>query len=171
MSHHHPRRLIPTQSRGITSSCLIAATLLWLIPPVTRAQTVYRCGDQYSATALCQNSTAPAVQDTRNAEQTKAQERLTLQTQREAQALEKNRLQSERRASVHSPAVTPAWPQDSALPQSSGTAPDTLAPPHHAHSQKVNPYFTAKDGSTHSNSGKAKQPVKKKTSSDTAQKP
>ncbi|PIT80407.1 hypothetical protein B9Z39_11450 [Limnohabitans sp. JirII-29] len=145
--------------------------MLWLIPPVTRAQTVYRCGDQYSATALCQNSTAPAVQDTRNAEQTKAQERLTLQTQREAQALEKNRLQSERRASVHSPAVTPAWPQDSALPQSSGTAPDTLAPPHHAHSQKVNPYFTAKDGSTHSNSGKAKQPVKKKTSSDTAQKP
>lgn len=171
MSQRHPIHHSRAQSRQARSPCGVVALLLWLTPFWAMAQTVYRCGDQYSATALCQNSTAPAVQDTRNAEQSKAQERLTLQTQREAQALEKNRLQAERRTSVHSPAVTPAWPQDSSLPQSSGTAPDTLAPPHHAHSQKVNPYFTAKDGSTHSNSGKAKKPAKKKTSSDTAQKP
>ena len=149
MSHHHPRRLIPTQSRGITSSCLIAATLLWLVPPVTRAQTVYRCGDQYSATASCQSGTAPALQDTRNAEQAKAQERLTQQTQREAQALEKNRLQAERQASVNTPPATPTWPQDTST-ANAATGPNTLtANPRHTHSKKATPYFTAKEASSH----------------------
>ncbi|WP_408598474.1 hypothetical protein [Limnohabitans sp.] len=171
MSQRHPSRHSRAQSNHTSTLGGLVALLLWLTPFGARAQTVYRCGDQYSPTASCQNSTTPTVQDTRNAEQTKAQERLTLQTQRDAQALEKNRLQSERRASVHSPTVTPAWPQDRAVTQSSGAAPDTLAAPHHARSQKANPYFTAKDGSAQSSSREAKQATKKKTSSDTAQKP
>ena len=121
----------------------MAAVLCLCLPWGLSAQTVFRCGNHYSTTANCADSVPAPVQDTRAAEQAKAQERLTQQTQREAQALEKNRLQAERQATKVP--LPPAWPSDKGATTSAVDA-DTLPPPPH-HRKKVSPYFTAKDGS------------------------
>lgn len=120
------------------------------------AQTVYRCGDQYSSHAQCGKATAQTLQDSRNAAQDNAQQALTRQTQKEADALEKNRISAERQAATSTTRLS-TFPQDNALTQSK-MAPESIdSPSSRGKRHTASPYFTAKDG------GVSKK-TKKKTS-------
>ena len=133
---NHPQRLK-------THLCL--ATLVIQFMSSASAQTVYRCGDQYTAIAQCSKAVTPQLQDTRNTAQEKAQHTQTLQIQKEADALEKNRVNAERQAAQ---ALTrmPAFPQDNALAQSKVT-PELPTSNTRGKRHVDSPYFTAKDGS------------------------
>lgn len=120
------------------------------------AQTVYRCGDQYNANAQCGKAMAQTLQDPRNAAQDNAQQGLTRQTQKEADALEKNRISAERQAATSTMRLS-TFPQDNALTPSK-VAPESIdSTSSRGKRHTASPYFTAKDGS-------ASKKTKKKTS-------
>ncbi len=69
MSHHQSAQRKRNQNKHITHcGVLMLWALLLNMPRCLSAQTVYRCGEHYSASAQCANSTTPSVQDTRNTE-------------------------------------------------------------------------------------------------------
>ena len=169
MSHHQSVQRKRNRNKHITHwGMLMLWALLLNMPRCLSAQTVYRCGEHYSASAQCPHSTTPSVQDTRNTEQAKAQERVTQQNLRDAQALEKSRVQTERQAPSNRTHAAPTWTPDNTH---ASTAHENLAAPsRHAHHPKASPYFTAKDGSGKSDQ-KAKPSTQGKATSDAAAKP
>jgi len=155
-----PRHWVPNaQRRG-------AALLLSVICCGTSAQTVYRCGDLYKADASCDKAATQTRSDRRNVTEINAQQTLTRQAQQEADALERNRLHSERQT-VPSITQVPAFPQDDALAQSRSVSEPTDHVSSPGKRRAANPYFTAKDSR---GSAKTKSKNKKsagKTSSTT----
>jgi hypothetical protein len=114
-----------------------------LVVPLTNAQTVYRCGDQYSANPTCNGATVASVEDARNVRQTQAQNTQTSRSQQEADALEKHRLKSEQQSK--SQTATPLQHNRDALFGSSVDSSHLSSPAHDKHQKQASPYFTAKD--------------------------
>jgi hypothetical protein len=108
------------------------------------AQTVFRCGDQYSASPSCNGATATSVDDARNARQAQTQKAQTLQAQQEADALEKNRLKVEQQ-SRRNLAVPPTTSNRDALLSKTFDSQPPTSPSHGKHAKHASPYFTAKD--------------------------
>jgi hypothetical protein len=102
---------------------------------------IYRCGSAYSHTAQCAQKSATAIDIHTEPRHAASSNHLSVaDAQRQADALEKKRLQTERQATHNLPprvVVTPAAPQQE---QASQTAPQTLR-----HRQPHSPYFTAKN--------------------------
>ena len=124
------------------SQALLVWATLW-IAAVATAQTVYRCGDQYSASPSCNGAIISSVEDARNARQAQAQKAQTLQAQQEADALEKNRLKAEQQVKSNA-APTPSVKRDTLI----SSPVDNTAPvptTRGSHRRPVSPYFTAKD--------------------------
>lgn len=114
------------------------------------AQTVYRCGDTYGATASCAQGdvlTLPAGQQLSDPRSEQAQRALTTRTQREADALEAQRLRDEHQAKrVAAPAT--AWAPTAPVNSGWEQAPESRLMPRRG--KAASPYFTAKDGSVKS---------------------
>jgi len=115
----------------------------WCILP-THADTVYRCGEAYSTLNQCANATATEVKPA-SILQTTGQTSHATSDLRDAQALEKQRLQAERQAAQTAP-VRVGAPH---IPPPIATSNPPLAPngKHQGkHARKPNnPYFTAVD--------------------------
>jgi hypothetical protein len=128
--HLFDNRLIPI-GLSLTLGC---TTLL------TYADTVYRCGDAYSATSQCGNAAATEVKPT-SVLHTSAPSKSNAAAHdlREAQTLEKQRRQAERQAAQTAPVhIT--------MPSAPVVAPAEPTPHKSKHSRKApSPYFTVKD--------------------------
>ena len=102
---------------------------------------IYRCGNAYSHTAQCAQESATAIDIYTEPRHAASANQLSVtDAQRQADALEKKRLQTERQATHNLPprvVVTPAPPQQGQAPQ---TDPQTLR-----HRKSHSPYFTAKN--------------------------
>ena len=143
----HPRLkdLRATDVWHITGWGLLTALSMSACP----AETVYRCGDAYSAYPQCASGTAIEVKPNvtwpgKHTDKTNT----AAQELRQAQALEKQRLQAERQATRTAPMqlAAPDIPPSSASPSEVATQPHTH---HTTQSRKpANPYFTAVDPST-----------------------
>lgn len=139
-NNSNPTRLTRTKfttstwQRGITS---IAWALLITAP--ASADTAYRCGDAYSALAQCPSGQPVEVKTTSvprsSAPDTNA---AAMRDIREAEALEKKRLQAERQAGPNA-AVRLSAPSDAERAPMPSKGKHMRKPP--------NPYFTAKDPS------------------------
>lgn len=156
MRQHRPLQTNTPSSQPLTE--LGKALLIWAMlcmVSVATAQTVYRCGDQYSASPSCNGAIISSVEDARNARQAQAQKAQTLQAQQEADTLEKNRLKAEQQNKSNATPppkfnrdnlVSPPVDNTSHMPTSRG-----------AHRRPVSPYFTARD-----NTPKPPKPVAEK---------
>ena len=117
LTNHKPKGVTPTntllgaslmdvwrqviENSVISNTAMRCGALVLLVTQHAWADTAYRCGDAYSPHAQCANGPATPIQPTaelRNAGQDKASSDL-----REAQALEKQRLQAERQAAETAP--------------------------------------------------------------------
>ena len=144
MSQRHSLQTNTTSSLPLAElkrTFLICATL-WMISVAT-AQTVYRCGDQYSANPSCNGATISPVEDARNSLQAQAQKAQTTQAQQEADALEKNRLKAEQH--VQRNAVPPTSVNRDKLISSPANNTTPVPTSHGQHRKPASPYFTAKD--------------------------
>ena len=117
---------------------------------ISHSESVYRCGNSYSGTTQCAQETATEVTAHTEARQhVAAPTNTATQDQREADALEKKRLQSERLATQNQPARVVV------VPGQNQTATTPVTP---RHGQRLHrpqsPYFTARDPN---------KPVKKTT--------
>lgn len=145
MRQRHLLHPTSPSSQRLTSHKI--ALLIWWAPLLiafeAAAQTVYRCGDQYSASPSCNGAIIPSVTDARNARQAQTQKTQTLQAQQEADALEKNRLKSEQ-LGKRNVAALPTYNRD-ALFSSTVEHAAPVPPSHGKHQKLASPYFTAKD--------------------------
>ena len=172
MSHRYPQRPAQTAPR-LKQRCFFKALLTaWGLSALsTMAQTVYRCGNEYSDTRTCPNGSVATVHDARSIYQHQAQDRLTQQTQEQAEALERNRLKAEKQSPRAATPSAAAWSTKDVSPVQDHSDNSTLGSPNpHAHHKKTSPYFTAKDGK---NNAKTTTPnkAKQKTTTDTPAKP
>jgi hypothetical protein len=133
--------------RGPTPSDFLGAMLalvVWLSHPAL-ADTAYRCGNTYSASSQCNHGEAIAVRPANALSATGQGKNNASADLREAQALEKQRLQAERQA-AHTAAVRITAPH---APPASDTPPAPVpqhGEPKSLHSKKrPSPYFTAVD--------------------------
>ncbi len=147
MTHRYPRH--PAHQTPRLDARLVLTGLLTacgLCAAQAMAQSVYRCDNEYSDIVTCTHANTALVNDARSEDQHTAQDRLTQQTQAQAETLERNRLKAEK----HNPrANTPiaAWPtQDLSAIQDTKDSGTLGSPTPHAHHKKTSPYFTAKDG-------------------------
>jgi hypothetical protein len=115
-----------------------------LIASTAAAQTVYRCGDQYSASPSCNGAIISSVEDARNARQAQTQKTQTLQAQQEADALERSRFKAEQQGQ-RNVAVVPMPNRDALFSNSAVESAAPATPPHGKHKKLASPYFTAKD--------------------------
>ena len=153
---HKPKGLKPIDFLQILPlSGRLALTLsAWCILP-THAETVYRCGDQYSANPSCNGAAIPSISDARNARQAQTQTMQTLQAQQQADALEKNRLKAEQQTQRNA-AVMPTYNRDAMFSSTVDSAPP-MPPSHGKHRKVASPYFTAKDNTPKSPQKKAEK--------------
>ena len=123
------------------------------------AQTIYRCGNDYTAQAICEQAqpvAAPTAQPSPpNTRQAQAEQQAL---QKQADALEKQRLQHER-------AVPPSQPMPLAMPAphvATPAEPASTTPPHtrKKRGHVTSPYFTAYGAAP----AKAAKPAKKAAS-------
>jgi hypothetical protein len=170
MSHHQQRRLAQKVLNRKHPTVWVAWLGLFGWHTLTAtAQIVYRCGDAYSTSASCSDDRTPTVHDPRNTDQAKSQDRLTHQTQVEAETLEKRRIKAEQSATRAMPPV-PAWSTKDISSTHDATDSNMPMQPTHAHRKSASPYFTAKDGTTPSR--KTPHPsIRKPAGTDAAQKP
>lgn len=129
----------------ISLTAITCGTLALLVTPPAWADTAYRCGDAYSPHTQCANGPATPIQpksELHGAGQDKANASSDL---REAQALEKQRVQAERQAAEAAPVrfSTPLAPPASVTI-------NTTQPQHGKRKSKrtgktPSPYFTAVD--------------------------
>lgn len=143
------RQRQPLQTKTAITQLLTkhtVALLAWaslLIVSKAAAQTVYRCGDQYSASPSCNGAIISSVEDARNDRQAHAQKAQTLQAQQEADALEKNRLKADQHIK-HNATPPPMVKRDTLISSPvDHTTPVTTS--HGQHRKPASPYFTAKD--------------------------
>ena len=148
MPHRYPVRQahkIPRRRPRFILTVLLAAGGL---PALTAlAQTVYRCGNEYNDTPSCSSGSIVSVHDARSEDQHKAQDRLTQQTQAQADALEKNRIKAEKQNPRATPSIA-SWPAKEVSPTQDSSTLGSPTP--RAHHKKTSPYFTAKDGNAKS---------------------
>ena len=105
----------------------------------SQADAVYRCGSSYSRSAQCAQEAATEV-NAHTEPRHHASKAAAANEQREADALEKKRLQAERLAAQNQPVhvvVTPAQSQSAVTAQTPRQGPRQHRP--------QSPYFTAKD--------------------------
>jgi hypothetical protein len=107
-----------TQTRWFIRLALTLSA--WCITP-THADTVYRCGDAYSTSSQCANEAAIEIKPS-SVLQTAGPDKGNAATRdlRDAQALEKQRLQAEQQAAQAAPIRlnTPSAPATASLPNS-----------------------------------------------------
>lgn len=120
----------------LTSICLVFVGV-----GNSQAEAVYRCGNSYSRSALCAQEAATEVNaHTEPRHQASSTKSIAANDQREADALEKKRLQAERLAAQNQLApvvVTPTQSQSAATSETLGQR--------QKHQKPQSPYFTAKD--------------------------
>ena len=171
MSHRYPQcpaHKVPRLEARLVFTGLWMAC--WLCDVQALAQTVYRCGNEYSDALTCAHANTALVHDARTEDQHTAQDRLTQQTQTQAETLERNRLKAEKQSSRANPSIA-AWPTQDLSPIQDNKDSGTLdSPSPHAHHKKTSPYFTAKDGKPKAKKT-APAKAKQKTSADTPAKP
>ena len=131
--------------RRHSAAMLCMATLLTalLSPSVGHAQTIYRCGSDYSPNAACEQAStlqaSATAQPVASASHAAPSTQQTLQKQ--ADALEKQRLQNER--AVIQP-TGPVKPRVTTLPTPQATDAQPMPRPHKKHTKvQQSPYFTA----------------------------
>jgi hypothetical protein len=135
------------------------------------AQTVYRCGTDYSDTLTCPNGGVATVHDARSVDQHQAQDRLTQQTQEQADTMERNRFKAEKQSQRTTMPSAAAWSAKDMSPiQDSSDSGTSGSPTPRVKRKKTSPYFTAKDGKTNAKKT-APTKAKQKTSTDTPAKP
>ena len=152
--HHLPPKSPSSQPLTELRQAVLVWATLWLVSVAT-AQTVYRCGDQYSATPSCNGAIISSVEDARHTLQAQAQKAQTLQAQQEADTLEKNRLKADQPIK-HNAAPTPMVKRDTLISSpvdNTAPVPTSRGP----HRRPPSPYFTAKD-----NTPKPPKPVAEK---------
>ena len=144
MQKHLQRCQITPSNQNLTEykRALFTWAIL-LLASVANAQTVYRCGDQYSASPSCNQAITPYVEDPRNASQAQTQKSQTVQAQQEADALEKNRLKVEQQ-SMNNMALIPSASHRAQFSGKLDSHP-TNSPSHGKHAKQSSSYFTAKD--------------------------
>jgi hypothetical protein len=119
--------------------------IFYAIAP-TQADTIYRCGEAYSTSNQCGNTTATEVKPTSTLHTTGQDKNYTTNSDmREAQSLEKQRLQAERQAAQSAP-IRLSTPPPS-LASTTSNEPLTNGKKHNGKQiRKPNsPYFTAVD--------------------------
>lgn len=170
MSHRCPQRQTRKHPRPERRLFLWFLMAFGFTAAAAMAQAVYRCGNEYSDALTCPHGSVASVQDARSHDQHQAQDRLTQQTQAQADTLERNRLKSEK----HMPHATPvpgAWPaKDLTVMQDTADSGSPGTPTHHTSHKRPGAYFTAKDGASQSKKVSAKK-AKPKASADTPNKP
>lgn len=113
--------------------CMASLVTALLSLHTGHAQTIYRCGSDYSPSAACEQAStlqAPAA----------AQPATQPSLQKQADALEKQRLQNER--ALTQPAV-PVTPRIATLPTPQPTEAQPMPRAHKKRSKVQSPYFTA----------------------------
>lgn len=160
MSKQTPRclsHLLPLKAHLALAACVMQMF------SSAHAQTVYRCGDQYSTHAQCSKAAGTPLLEADHGGTAKAQHAQTLQTQKEADALEKHRLQAERQA-LQGAMKAPLFAPDNAPP------PYAVMPEPVAKTQGkrrvASPYFSAKESGP-PNKAAAKTSTKKNRSAAT----
>ena len=139
---HKPKGLTKAKFYG----AIFSASLL--LNQASLADTVYRCGEAYSTSTQCGNTNAREVHPSSVLHATGQVD--TTRDLREAQALEKQRLQAERQSAQAAPIrlSTPSTPSAAPSPNSvTHNEPVTNQGQHRGkHARKSNsPYFTAVD--------------------------
>ena len=122
------------------SVCLTFFTCLHL-----GAETVYRCGDQYSTSAICADARSAEIKthtDTHASSRDTASP--AARDLREAEALEKSRIRSERQATQSVPARMMDTRQN-LQPSNADEIATTVRPRGLRNRRLQSPYFTAKD--------------------------
>ena len=151
----HPRTTARQNQTCVEHRLASCAWVFVLMSSAATAQTVYRCGDQYSANPSCNGAAIPSISDARNARQAQTQTMQTVQAQQQADALEKNRLKAEQQTQRNA-AVMPTYNRDAMFSSTVDSA--TSMPPSHGKHRKVaSPYFTAKDSTPKSPQKKAEK--------------
>ena len=121
---------------GLTLVCLVFVGI-----GDSQAEAVYRCGNSYSRSAQCAQEAATEVNaHTEPRHQASTPKAAAANEQREADALEKKRLQAERLAAQNLPVhiiTAPAQSQSAETSQTQGQRQKLQKP--------QSPYFTAKD--------------------------
>jgi len=112
----------------------------------THADTIYRCGESYSTSSQCGNTTATEVKPSSVLHTTGPEKNNSVtQDLREAQSLEKQRLQAERQATQSAP-IRLSMPPSAPASATSNASLTNLPKRHGKHARKANsPYFTAVD--------------------------
>ena len=128
--------------------------ILWIVSVAT-AQTVYRCGDQYSASPSCNGAIISSVEDARNDRQAQAQKAQTLHAQQEADTLEKNRLKAEQHVQRNAAPPLTVKRDTRITNPADNTSP--LPSSHGQHRKPASPYFTAKDNTPKPTKPKAEE--------------
>ena len=111
-----------------------------------QAQTIYRCGNDYSATANCEQPTAVqgSTAATPSASTERRMQTQTQALQKQADGLEKQRLQNERTtAGITTPPLGPQELHNSPKIDK-GEAQPNNAHSHKKHGKASSPYFTAR---------------------------
>lgn len=135
-------RLVPVPSLAIH---ICVCFVLWAVTAtLTQADTIYRCGEAYSTSSQCDNAVASEVKPAPGLRSTGPNPNAALSSNvRDAQALEKQRLQLERQATFSAPIRlnTPAF----APASTANTEPMVPhAKRHGPYGKKLqSPYFTA----------------------------
>jgi len=141
-----PRGQNPTRSSACLRWLRILSIGLLLLPHARlHAEAIYRCGDEYSSSAICADGRSAEIRT--HVEPligSKDKTSSPAHDLREAEALEKTRLRSESRALQHAPAPMSYTQQNN----STGTAETPVTGVRHGGRQTrrlQSPYFTAKD--------------------------
>ena len=151
----HPRKTARQNQTCVEHRLASCAWVFVLMASAAAAQTVYRCGDQYSANPSCNGAAIPSISDARNARQAQTQTMQTVQAQQQADALEKNRLKAEQQTQRNA-AVMPTYNRDAMFSSTVDSAPP-MPPSHGKHRKVASPYFTAKDNTPKSPQKKAEK--------------
>ena len=107
----------------------------------SHSESVYRCGNSYSSSSQCASERATEVNaHSEPGHHVAAPKAMAAREQREADALEKKRLQAERQAVQQQPVQVVISP-----PQTSASSPSQSSRHGAKHPKPPNPYFTAKD--------------------------
>ncbi len=141
LRNHTPKGLRATELVAV-AICAVTA-----LSQATKADTVYRCAEAYSTSSQCANGAATEVRPTSALHTTGSDAGHTATRDlRDAQALEKQRLQAERQATSAAPARLTPMATTASTP-SAGVLPDY--PPSKRKGKHIrnpnSPYFTAVD--------------------------
>ena len=145
-NQQNPRDQKPTRCSAYLRCMRVVSIALLLLPTARpHAQTIYRCGDEYSTSAICAGGRSALI-STPSESHTPAHDKTSSVTQdlREAEALEKIRLRSESRVVQNAPAQMMSTFQNTPAGSTDASAADIR------HSNRYtrrlqSPYFTAKD--------------------------